>query len=37
LQQVGRFLVYTRHQINVVVTAARDPIRNSQVKPLGTR
>jgi hypothetical protein len=25
LQQVGSFLGYTGHQINVVVTAARDP------------
>jgi hypothetical protein len=30
LQQVGSYLGYTGHQINVVVTAARDPKR-----PLG--
>ncbi len=31
LQQVGSYLGYTGHQINVVVTAARDPERTSAV------
>ena len=31
LQQVGSYLGYTGHQINVVVTAARDPNQTNAV------
>ena len=31
MQQVGRFLGYSGHQINIVVTAAQDPFRKKEL------